>query len=218
MTERKRVRDERKKIKNLRQRAKKKTIKKKIVKKTKDIELKTKKKAVKTKIVKKVQTKRKIVKKKVVNKVKGQESGVKKRIVKKNDVKRSKKKVVKKKSAKKPAKKIEKKGTNASDKRQKSSDKNKKRNSQHLMPSMSSKPIGEITHYFSKIKVVVVKVLDKKMSVGDTIWVKGKSTNFKQTVDSLQVESIDVKSAKKGKLVGLRVKKDAKPGDYVYCV
>ncbi len=76
--------------------------------------------------------------------------------------------------------------------------------------------IGEITHFFSKISVVVLKVTKNPVAVNDRIMIKGISTNFAQEVDSLQVESVDVKSAKKGQLVGLKVIKPAKEKDKVY--
>jgi len=76
--------------------------------------------------------------------------------------------------------------------------------------------VGEITHFFSRISVIVVKIVYGKLSVGDEIRIKGKVTNFVQKVDSLQLESIDVKVVKKGQIVGLQVKKIAKVGDRVF--
>lgn len=75
--------------------------------------------------------------------------------------------------------------------------------------------VGEITHYFPKISVVVVKVEEHPILIADTILVKG-SADFSQKVQSLQVESKDVRFARKGELVGLQVIQPAKPGDKVY--
>lgn len=75
--------------------------------------------------------------------------------------------------------------------------------------------VGEITHYFSKIQVVVVKVTKEPLKVGDQIHIYGKS-DFIQKVASIQIESVDVKSAKKGQLVGLKVNKEASVGDKVF--
>jgi len=76
--------------------------------------------------------------------------------------------------------------------------------------------IGQITHYFNKIQVVVLKLTKRNIKIGETIIIKGKETNFSQIVKSLQVESVDVKSAKKGQLVGLKAEKPAKVGDMVF--
>lgn len=75
--------------------------------------------------------------------------------------------------------------------------------------------VGEITHYFSRISVVVIK-LKAKIKVGDQIHIVGRKTDFTQRVNSLQIESVDVKEAKKGQLVGLKVMKEPSPGDRVF--
>ncbi len=84
-------------------------------------------------------------------------------------------------------------------------------------PPSREVPVGEITHYFSRIMVCVVK-MSGPLNIGDNIHIKGSSTDFSQAVKSLQVESVDVKSARKGQLVGLKVKKPAREGDRVYKV
>lgn len=76
--------------------------------------------------------------------------------------------------------------------------------------------VGVITHYFSRIEVAVLKMEGAAIAVGDKIVIEGKATNFKQTVKSLQIESVDVKMAKKGKLVGMKIDKAARVGDKVY--
>ena len=76
--------------------------------------------------------------------------------------------------------------------------------------------IGEVTHFFSRIQVIVLKMNKGKLLVGDQIHIAGRTTDFVQKVKSLQIESVDVKSAKKGQLVGLKIAKKAKPGDQVF--
>lgn len=75
---------------------------------------------------------------------------------------------------------------------------------------------GIVTHYFSRIQVVVIKVIAGKLLVGDVIGIRGKSVQFKQRIESMQIESVNVKVARKGQLIGLKVKQEAKPGDKVY--
>jgi len=88
------------------------------------------------------------------------------------------------------------------------------------VPAKVKKPpqefyVGEITHYFAKISVVVVKVEEHPILIADTIIIKG-TKEFSQKVQSLQVESKDVRFARKGELVGLQVIEPAKPGDKVF--
>jgi len=90
-----------------------------------------------------------------------------------------------------------------------------KKNAAPKKSAIQEERIGAITHYFSRIQVVVIK-LTKELKVGDKIRIKGNSTNFVQLVKSLQIESVDVKAAKKGELVGLKVEKNAKEGDLVF--
>lgn len=75
---------------------------------------------------------------------------------------------------------------------------------------------GEVTHYFSKIMVCVVKITRASLSVGDHIRIQGNGAAFTQKVVSLQIESQDVRVAPKGQLVGLKVAQPAKPGDKVF--
>ncbi|MCD4779290.1 MAG: hypothetical protein K8S27_01905 [Candidatus Omnitrophica bacterium] len=78
------------------------------------------------------------------------------------------------------------------------------------------KYIGAITHYFSRINVVVLKMENGPLRLGDDIHIRGRKTNFKQPVESLQVESFDVKKAEKNQLVGLKVLKPVTVGDQVF--
>lgn len=57
-----------------------------------------------------------------------------------------------------------------------------------------------------------------RITIGDKIRIMGKGADFVQKVGSLQIESIDVKTARKGQLVGLKVDKVVKVGSKVYKV
>lgn len=77
------------------------------------------------------------------------------------------------------------------------------------------KPIGKVTHFFDKIKVAVVK-LAAPLKVGDKIKIEGRGQKFEQTVSSMQIEHEQLKTAKKGQEVGMKVAKPVKEGDLVY--
>jgi len=81
--------------------------------------------------------------------------------------------------------------------------------------SKTLEKIGNVSHFFSKISVAVVE-LTAPLRVGDTIAVKGMTTNFEQIVDSMQIEHEDVNEAKKGDSIGLKVKDRVREGDIVY--
>ena len=79
------------------------------------------------------------------------------------------------------------------------------------------KEVGKITHYFSRIGVAVVEVEDE-IKEGDLIEISGKSEPFRQKVGSMQVEHQQIKVAKPGMAIGLKVEKPVKVGDRVYKV
>ncbi|KPV62209.1 MAG: hypothetical protein AOA65_1980 [Candidatus Bathyarchaeota archaeon BA1] len=82
---------------------------------------------------------------------------------------------------------------------------------------MEEKPqeVGKVTHFFSKISVAVVE-LKAPLSVGDKIRIQGPTTNFEQTVQSMQIEHKDVKTAKAGQSIGLKVNDRVREKDTVY--
>ncbi len=77
--------------------------------------------------------------------------------------------------------------------------------------------VGEVTHYFSKIGVAVVE-LRAPLSVGDRILVQGSTTDFEQTVDSMQIEHKNVQKAAKGQSIGLKMRERVRERDKVFRV
>ena len=77
--------------------------------------------------------------------------------------------------------------------------------------------IGKITHSFGKIGVGIVEI-SKKLNIGDTIHIKGATTDFEQKVDSMQIEHENVDKAKKGDIIGLKVDDKIREEDKVYKV
>lgn len=77
--------------------------------------------------------------------------------------------------------------------------------------------IGKITHYYSGIGVAAIK-LSKPIKVGDKIKIKGATTDFEQTVNSMQINHKDVKTAKKGDEIGIKVKDRVRKSDKVFKV
>jgi putative protease len=77
--------------------------------------------------------------------------------------------------------------------------------------------IGKIIHYYNKIGVAVLK-LDKPLSVGDKIKISGHDNEFTQEVVSMQMEHQQIKKAKKGDDIGLKVDRPVKENDEVYKV
>ena len=83
---------------------------------------------------------------------------------------------------------------------------------------MAEVEIGKIVHYFSKAGVAAIQVTQDVLRVGDTIHVKGHTSDFTQKIDSMQVDNQAVSEATVGQTIGLRVKEHAREHDLVYRV
>jgi len=77
--------------------------------------------------------------------------------------------------------------------------------------------VGKVTHFFSKINVAVVE-LSETLSIGDKIAFKGPTTDFEQTIESMQIEHVNVEKAEKGQSIGLKVNERVRENDTVYKV
>lgn len=83
---------------------------------------------------------------------------------------------------------------------------------------MAEIEIGKVTHYFSKIGVVVIAITQDSLKVGDTIHVKGHTSDFQQKVDSMQLDGVPVETAVPGQSVGMKSKDHAREHDQVFKV
>ncbi len=83
---------------------------------------------------------------------------------------------------------------------------------------MAEQKIGLITHYFGKIRVAALSITDGELSVGDTVHIKGHTSDFTQRVESMQIEHQPVEVARPGDDVALTVTHHAREHDVVYKV
>ena len=66
---------------------------------------------------------------------------------------------------------------------------------------MPDTEIGRVNDYFAKIEVAGIDLSDS-LTLGDTIRIAGHTTDFSQTVESMQVEHGPVEHADAGQAVG----------------
>jgi len=121
----------------------------------------------------------------------------KKRACKKKVCKKAKKKVVKRKAKETQKVKAKKKKTS-------------------IPEGASLEEIGIVTHYFPHVEAAVVKMTKSSLSLGDTIILKGHTTDFKEKVNSIQLDRVPITSASIGQEIGLKVKKKVRDRDVVY--
>ena len=77
------------------------------------------------------------------------------------------------------------------------------------------KEVGKVIGFYANISVAAID-LTGALAVGDTIVIKGHTTNFEQKVDSMQIEHKEVEKAKKGDPIAIKVKDRVRSHDIVY--
>ena len=75
--------------------------------------------------------------------------------------------------------------------------------------------VGRVTHFYPKISVAIVE-LKAPLNIGDKILIRGATTNFEQTVESMQIEHRNIEKAEAGQIIGLKVKERVRENDKVY--
>lgn len=83
---------------------------------------------------------------------------------------------------------------------------------------MEEKKIGKVVGYFAKIGVAAIEIEEDGLRVGDTIHIKGHTTDLTQQVTSMQIEKQPIQEAKPGDAVGVKVDDRVRKGDTVYKV
>jgi hypothetical protein len=83
---------------------------------------------------------------------------------------------------------------------------------------MTEVPIGKITHYFSHLGVAAIELTEGELKVGDTIHIKGHTSDFTQQIDSMQIDGRNIERAAVGQNVGFKAAEHAREHDTVYKV
>lgn len=83
---------------------------------------------------------------------------------------------------------------------------------------LEEKEIGRVTHYYTHLGVAIVELDKDSLKVGETVHIKGHTSDFTQKVESMQIEHESVEEAKAGDAIGLKIKEHAREKDAVYKV
>ena len=83
---------------------------------------------------------------------------------------------------------------------------------------MVEEKVGVVEHFFTNISVAAIKITDGELKVGDTIHIVGATTDFKQKVESMQINKQPVEVARPGDEVGIKVVERVREKDVVYKV
>ncbi len=77
---------------------------------------------------------------------------------------------------------------------------------------MAEKMIGTVSDFFARPVVAAIE-LTAALAVGDKIHFKGHTTDLELIVDSMQIDNVDVKEAKAGDSVGVKVSERVRKQD-----
>ncbi len=83
---------------------------------------------------------------------------------------------------------------------------------------MAEEKVGVVDHFFTKLGVAAVKITDGELKIGDIIHFVGATTDFKQKVESMEINRKSIEIAKSGDDVGIKVKDRVREKDIVYKV
>ena len=75
--------------------------------------------------------------------------------------------------------------------------------------------MGFVEDYFAHVGVIAL-TLRAGLSVGDTIRIKGHTTDITQKVESMQIDHQSVQTASSGDSVGIKLVDRARKGDALY--
>jgi len=82
---------------------------------------------------------------------------------------------------------------------------------------MPEEEIGTVSDFFARPVVAAIE-LTAALEVGNKIHIKGHTTDLELTVDSMQINNVDVKEAKAGDSIGVKVGERVRKRDTVYKV
>jgi putative protease len=81
---------------------------------------------------------------------------------------------------------------------------------------MEEEKIGNVQKFFAKPGVAAIEVTDGILRIGDRLHFKGHTTDFEDTITSMQIERDSIEEAKPGDLIGIKVKDRVRENDIVY--
>ena len=76
--------------------------------------------------------------------------------------------------------------------------------------------IGSVMRFFAKPSVAAIQIESGSIAVGDTIRIKGATTDFEQRIESMEIDRASVPSASAGQAVGIKVRDRVRPNDQVF--
>ena len=72
-----------------------------------------------------------------------------------------------------------------------------------------------MTHYYPHVDAGVIQLERGELNVGDRIHIRGHTTDYYQLIDRMELDRVEVTTARAGQSVGVHVFKRVREGDVV---
>ena len=77
--------------------------------------------------------------------------------------------------------------------------------------------VGQVSDFFARPVVAGITLTDA-LKVGDKVHIRGHTTDLELTIDSMQINNVNVTEGKAGDAIGVKVSDRVRHGDKVYKV
>ena len=81
---------------------------------------------------------------------------------------------------------------------------------------MEEQKVGKVQKFFAKPSVAAIEITAGVLRIGDRLHFKGHTTDFEDTITSMQVEKEFIEEAKPGDFIGIKVKERVRENDLVF--
>ena len=82
---------------------------------------------------------------------------------------------------------------------------------------MPEEVVGKVMDFFARPVVAGIDVT-APIKVGDRVHIKGHTTDLEFTIESMQIDNVNVETAKAGDAIGIKLSDRVRRGDVVYKV
>ncbi|MBT39114.1 MAG: hypothetical protein CL938_11280, partial [Deltaproteobacteria bacterium] len=81
-----------------------------------------------------------------------------------------------------------------------------------------SERVGFVMHYWDHVNAAAIRIEHGQLRIGDTIHVRGHTTDYYQQINRLELDRTPIESAGPGQEIGVHVSQRVREGDSVYKV
>lgn len=86
------------------------------------------------------------------------------------------------------------------------------------MEETEEQKVGEVVGYYARIGVAAIRLSEGPLRVGDTIRIRGHTTDFTQPVESMEADHRPIQEAQPGTEIAIKVRERARQKDQVFRV